>query len=163
MWGISTSLSQAADEANIAATNIPEFVNMYAQAVSRRFLASLSAQSSPRAALAVQSRSSRIISRVPKAAIWLLIAANSVFILFAVTLAVFAFIFVYSSEDVHQVHTRLSIAGLVAQIFEGEHAQRKVKDSYELFQEHANKEEKVVKRVMVERLAAGGTKLKVSS
>jgi hypothetical protein len=152
---------RAGAEMNVMATNAEELVNSYAQAVSHIFLAPMSGQSNPRTSLAVQSRNSQIISKVPKAAVWLLIVANLFFILFAIALTILALVF--SSPDVHQVYIRLRVAGLMAQLFEGEHAQKQLKDSYNLFREHANGEgdEKVVNRVIVKRSAAGGSELKL--
>jgi len=106
--------------------------------------------------LKVQSRSSKIVTRVQKGAVWTLVCANLLYALLAIGLTTFALL--SSSITVHQVCTRMTVAGLVAQLFEGQFAWRMVSGSNELFEENSNHGSKP-KRVMTVRLPDGGTEL----
>jgi hypothetical protein len=64
-----------------------------------------------------------------------------------------------TTPKVHQVHVRLTTAGLAAQLFDWQHARKAVKDDRKLFKE--NTEEKhgntvATKRVTVRCSAPGG-------
>ncbi|KAF1971268.1 hypothetical protein BU23DRAFT_570044 [Bimuria novae-zelandiae CBS 107.79] len=89
---------------------------------------------------------------VPKAAVWLLVAANLVFASLAIVFAGFAL--VAASPQVHQL--RLNIAGLAAQGFEGRFTRNKVEKSEQLFEERNGDADRLVKRVCVEETEEGG-------
>jgi hypothetical protein len=153
-----TSREVVVSEANYMATNMDEFLQSYTRGLARSYLAPLGAQSSPRPALLVQSRNSRIVSQVPKAALWLLVTANLLYIILAISLTVLAL--QVTSMDVEQLQTRLNVTGLAAQLFEGAYAGRQVRDEKELFEASA-RVDGGVKRVGVQRTLTGGTTFEV--
>jgi hypothetical protein len=145
-------------EANYLAKSVDEFLQFYTRGLARTYLSPLGAQSSSRPALLVQSRSSQIVSKVPKAALWLLVAANLLYTILAISLTVLALL--VTSMDVEQLQTRLNVTGLAAQLFEGAYAGRQVKDEKELFEASA-RVDGGVKRVGVQRTRTGGTTFEV--
>lgn len=154
MWGYADRFyTPASDEANIIPKTVKEIIDTYSRAVSRLSLIPLASQTTPQPALLVQSRGSKVVSKVPKAAVWTLVVANMLFALLALGLTLFAL--TTWSPDIHQLYTRLSITGLIAQLFEGSYAHRHVKDDEELFREHAGVKEEA-KRVGIEKTASGG-------
>lgn len=158
MWRkFTTQITQATHEANVLAESVDHYVDLFSRGMSRRYTTQFAGQTSSRPSLLVQSRNSRLVSKVPKTAIWILVSANLLFIVLALGLTGFAL--AASSADVYQVYTRLGVAGLAAQLFEGSYARRVVKNNEELFGEHAEAEDKIIKRVGVERREEGGTEL----
>jgi hypothetical protein len=134
-WAMSNTLSgRIVERINYVAQSTDEFKQMYMSQMARGYTGPLGTQVSERPALAVQTRSSKIVSKVPKAALWLLVTANLFFATLAITLTVLAIS--VESSDVHQLRLRLNIVGLTAQLFEGKHAERKVKEEEDLFEEH---------------------------
>lgn len=94
------------------------YIHAYSTAISRSFASELTAQTEPRPALRAQSCEKKIVTEVPKVAVWLLVAANILFVLLALG---FAGLAVHAlSPTTHQVAVRLNIAGLTAHVFEGE-------------------------------------------
>jgi len=84
-------------------------------------------------ALENQLRTTSIVSRIPAAPLWALVIANMLFVVMGIVLALFAMM----ASDVgnKDVQVRLSIAGLVADRFEGAYARRDVKKVEDLFEE----------------------------
>jgi hypothetical protein len=91
----------------------------------------LAAQTIGREARLVKRRVSKVITSLPKAALWGLVVANMLFSLLGFTITVMALM--ATSPSVHQVRIRLSVAGLVAQLFETQHSERAVDDDVDLF------------------------------
>ena len=159
MFRFSTVLLEyARTEASVVAKSLDEYVQIFSRSMASKYLAPIAGQVSSRPALLVQTRSSRIVSKVPKTALWILITANILYIILAITLAILALLVM--STDVYQLHTRLNVTGLAAQLFEGPYAEQKVKDNKELFQMPA-KVDGGLNRVRIHRTATGGTKFSV--
>jgi len=129
---------------------------VYSRAASRQFLLPLAAQTTPRPAIIAQSRNSRVVTKVRSSAIWILVAANLLFVGLGITLCITALVTLSNNEHVLQVQARLGITGLTAQLLEGIFAQRKVKDDKQLFECHKEGNGKMKKLVSVERTAEGG-------
>jgi hypothetical protein len=91
----------------------------------------LAAQTVGHDARLVQRKVSKVITSLPKAALWGLVVSNLLFSFLGLTLTVLALI--ATSPSVHQVRVRLSVAGLVAQLFETQHSEREVDDDIDLF------------------------------
>lgn len=136
------------------------FIDSYALSLAKVRSYSLATQMSPRPALLTQTRNSKVITKVPVAALWLLVIANALYALFSLGLAVMAL--VYTTPSVHQVYTRMSITGIVAQLFEREYAERAVDSEEMLFRENVDKEAEI-KRVGVRRTDTGGSAFAISS
>jgi hypothetical protein len=147
-------------KASIFATTSKEYVDIYSHGISQALLFPFAGQVERRPALLVQSRSSKIVSKVPKAAVWLLVVSNILFLLLAIGLTIFALVVSSKDQNVHQVHTRLGVSGLASQLFEEGYGQRKVIDSDELFEEHTQDDGKLHKRVRVEITAEGGAQFR---
>lgn len=156
------SMSQ---EVNFLATSPIDFVDVYSQAISRRFLTPFAGQISPRPALLVQVHNSKVVTKVQKAAVWTLVAANMLFAFFGLALTLWAVGIggqKYKARDVYQVYTRLGVMGLSAQLFEKDHSARQVEDEQELFETRYEEKGRSVKRVGIERTATGGSIFTVS-
>ncbi|OAP61647.1 hypothetical protein AYL99_03850 [Fonsecaea erecta] len=102
-------------------------------------------------ALAVQERSSFLVTRLPMAPLFGLIAANLAFVLLGFILTGIAL--GTSGGEVREIQARLSIVGLVADRFEGGRAKDAAEDMEELFEEHDGT---TGTRVGMERTATGG-------
>ncbi|KAF2736476.1 hypothetical protein EJ04DRAFT_160100 [Polyplosphaeria fusca] len=70
--------------ANALSNSAEDFRRRASRGMAKNYLAPIAAQSSPRPAHLVQSRDSRIVSRIPKAALWLLFTANVLYIILAI-------------------------------------------------------------------------------
>jgi hypothetical protein len=103
-------------------------------AMSMLFATPMTAYTVPADSLLVQTRAQKIMTRVPVAAVWLLVLANLFFAALGIGLAIMAWR--TADQDVHQVRTRLSVAGLAAALFERNSENRIVKSDKELFQEN---------------------------
>ena len=156
---IQNQYDRALQYASSSAISMQTFIDAYALELSRIRSYSLATQMSPRPALLAQTRVSKVITRVPVAALWLLVLANTIYTLLGLTLAIMAL--VYTSPSVHQVFTRLSITGIVAQLFEKEYAEREVDSDDMLFRENVDKDAKI-RRVGVRRTDTGGSAFAIS-
>lgn len=94
-------------------------MDSYSIGASRTALAYIGGQSSSQPANRVQRRNTILVAKVSKASLWTLIAANLFYAIVGIVLTVFAI--AASSRDTRQLQTRLSISGLVAEIFEKSH------------------------------------------
>ena len=150
---------RALQYASSSASSMQAFIDSYALGLSKIRSYSLSTQMSPRPALLTQTRDSKVITRVPVAALWLLVLANGLYALLGLGLAVTALI--YTNPSVHQVYTRMSITGIVAQLFEREYAERAVESEEMLFRENVDKDAEI-KRVGVRRTDTGGSAFAIS-
>lgn len=151
---------RALQYASSSASSMQAFIDSYALSLAKVRSYSLATQMSPRPALLTQTRNSKVITKVPVAALWLLVIANALYALFSLGLAVMAL--VYTTPSVHQVYTRMSITGIVAQLFEREYAERAVDSEEMLFRENVDKEAEI-KRVGVRRTDTGGSAFAISS
>ncbi|KAF2744962.1 hypothetical protein M011DRAFT_460452 [Sporormia fimetaria CBS 119925] len=141
-------------------SNADDFIATYARHLSLINSRTLAAQTVTDKALLAQVREQKIVTELPAAALWVLVVANVSFALIGIALAVIALR--AASEDVHQVHTRLGIAGLAAALFEGIHAERVVSSDKELFsEENPEVRRKVFKKVGVRRTDTGGSSFMV--
>lgn len=144
----------ARQRAALYTTSAQDLVDNFAYRSSEAFLVPFAGVTESKPALQVQKRTSQVVTRVPKSAIWMLVAANMLFMVLALVMAGMAY--VASSGDVHQVHTRLSIGGLAAQLFEQPRAQERVSRTDKLFEKHVGDELGRVKAVKIERTDSGG-------
>lgn len=117
--------------ANIEADSIESYLRHYQSESSRYIVSPLATQTSPRAALRAQRRDSDVVTKLPTSALWVLIAANLLFMGLGFVLAVLAII--SSSEEIHQVSSHLGVAGLVAQLFGNQESERGVRSNSDLF------------------------------
>lgn len=142
------SLQQAASLATFS-NSAQELADKIALAYSRVALAVSADVVVPSRASAAQRNS--FVSRVQIAPLFMLVAANLLFVLLGVVLTIVAL--VAGNGEVHDVQTRLSIVGLVADSFEGSRARRGVGNMNELFQET---DEYGNLRIAIDRSTDGG-------
>lgn len=131
---------------------VEDRVEIQSTAINRAFLSQLLTEARP--VLKAQTRASRIVTKVPKAAVWALITSNLLFALLAIVFAGLAV--VAASPQVQQLELRLNITGLAAQIFEGRFAKNEVKKIEHLFEERNGDSNRMVKRVYVEETEQKG-------
>ena len=160
LWNLAPSVFQDALEESWVfggGKNLNDRVSAYSRAISRNFVSQLGEMIEPRPTLSAQSRTKRIVTRVPKAALWLLLSGNILFMLLGLVFAGMA-VHATGSSAVSQLSLRLNITGLTALGFEGSFAEKRVKECKNLFEEHAAKNAAniTVKRVHVEETDCGG-------
>lgn len=112
-----TSMQTALQMVSIIAENSQDLANEFAIEYSKIAL-SIAAGSVVRTApIVVQNRDSVLVAKVPKAPMFLLVAINLVFVIVGAFLGYTA---LRSSSEAHEAQARFSIAGLVANLFEGD-------------------------------------------
>ncbi|KAI3320941.1 hypothetical protein HD806DRAFT_546754 [Xylariaceae sp. AK1471] len=146
-----SNLQTAALIAATTATSAQDLADQYALSYSKTALG-LGAQSVQLApALAVQERSSLLVTRLPMAPLFSLIAANLAFVLLGIALTYGAL--TTSGGGIRDVQARLSIAGLVADRFERSSVSNPAGSIDELFAEHSGSSSSVV---ALEQTPSGG-------
>jgi hypothetical protein len=151
-----TGKSQAQRAINRDLSSIGKVLAVYELGMSKAFAVPLVAHTVPTSPSIAQRRVSSIITKLPVVALWLLVTANLLFAVFGLVLAVLAIR--AASPEVQQAHTRLTTAGLAAQLFDWQHARKEARNDRELFQETAEKDSKETfrKGVSVKCTAPGG-------
>ena len=150
---------------NTAASNAYKSADDYLERISRGLakldLAGIASVADTRPTHVAQSRITKLVSRVPKTVLWVLVTANSLYIVIAIALAALALWVTSDNRDVSQIRTRLSVVGLAAQLLEGPFSERAVKDDKELFEnQSANYSEQ--KKVKVKITEEGGATFEVA-
>ncbi|KAI8632831.1 hypothetical protein F5Y19DRAFT_462619 [Xylariaceae sp. FL1651] len=146
-----SNLQTAALIAVTTATSEQDLADQYALSYSKAALG-LGAQSVQLApALAVQERSEILVTRLPMAPLFALIAANLAFVLLGIALTYGAL--TTSGGSVRDVQARLSIAGLVADRFERSKTSDPAGSIDELFAEYSGSPSSVV---ALEQTPGGG-------
>ena len=133
------------------------FLDAYILGFSKVLTLPLAAQTIDRVALSVQRRVATVITELPKAALWCLVAANLLFSALTLILTVLALI--ATSPSVHQVQTRLGVAGLVAQLFETRNSAHEIDSDTDLFKipGHEKTSGEITPKVGVRRTDTGGS------
>ncbi|KPI39580.1 uncharacterized protein AB675_3577 [Cyphellophora attinorum] len=97
-----------------------------------------------------------LVTMVPKAPLWTLIALKAVYALFALVLAVLA-VALAEPLTTQDIKERLTINGLAAGLFEAEsHLKTGVKEMEELFDEHKHQATRTVQKVGIVQNERGG-------
>ena len=105
----------------------------------------------PNDAIVAQERSTKLVTRIPKAPLYTLLLANMLFVALGIALAVLAI--ARGGGEVREIQARLSIEGLVASVFEGGRAKEGVESVDDLFEEKYGQEST---RVGINNSAQGG-------
>lgn len=157
VWGFYLNYFETAVNEMNRYSDVKEMIASFELGVSNIFASILAAQTNGRQAHLVQSRDSKIVSKLPKSALWVLVSATCAFILSGIVLAVLAF--TATSPEVHQVHTRLTTAGLAAEAFEKPYVDCVIENDEDLFQEFADEKHPdwTWKRVGVKTTETGAT------
>ena len=104
----------------------------------------------PNVAIMAQERSTTLVARIPKAPLYTFVLANMLFVALGIALAVLAI--ARNGGEVREIQARLSIEGLVADIFEGRRAKERVESIDDLFDEMYGQEST---RVVIHNSAQG--------
>jgi hypothetical protein len=110
------------------------FVTNYELAMSKAYASWLSMHTVSAPAHLVQKRITKVITKLPAAALWLLITINLLYVLYTIALTILALR--ASSPEVYQIYMRLTTAGVAAQLFDWKHSCGPAKCEFELFREH---------------------------
>ncbi|KAH0363970.1 hypothetical protein KCU65_g7030, partial [Aureobasidium melanogenum] len=144
------NLKQAASLAAMSNSS-QKFTDDMALSFSKTTLAIGSQGVEKRPPLAVQTRFSFLVARVPAAPLYALVGANMLVVLVAIALTAIALM--TSKGDVKEVQSRLSIVGLVADRFEGKAARLAANDLNGLFRESKGQR---TSRIGIDNTAEGG-------
>jgi len=146
-----SNLQTAASVAAASANDAQDLADQMALAYSKAALGvgAQSVQGAP--ALAVQERTSFLVTRLPMAPLFGLIISNLVFVLLGIILTGIAL--GTSGGEVQEIQARLSIVGLVADRFEGTRATGPAEEMDELFEEYNGS---TSSRIVIERTTTGG-------
>ncbi|KAK7191620.1 hypothetical protein PSPO01_02069 [Paraphaeosphaeria sporulosa] len=131
------------------------FIRAFEIGMSKAYSFPLASQLSSRASLAAQVRSSKVVTRLPVAALWTLVVANVGFAALGLGLAIWAMRL--ASPDVHQTQMRLGVAGLAAALFDREKFEQSANAEDALFAEKSGNEGVDVKRIGFKRTETGGS------
>ncbi|KAF2874177.1 hypothetical protein BDV95DRAFT_666115 [Massariosphaeria phaeospora] len=153
------SKMQALSRGTEARTSVDTLVRSLELELSRVYTYPLAAQLSNRPSLLAQQRVSKVITKLPAAALWLLVVANLLFALLGFSLAVSAIL--RTTPDVHQVQMRLGVTGLAAALFDKIQSERSADTDDNLFEENWKKMPTNIKRVGVEKTDTGGSAFKL--
>lgn len=149
--GVATDfLKQAASVAPFSAT-VQGMADRFAFAFSQAALAVGSSAVQPIQAVEAQERTTSLVTRVEKGPLYTLIGANLIFVLLGIMLAIIAL--ATSAEEVREIQSRLGIAGLVADRFEGERAKEGTTEVEGLFEERLGGSSR---RVFIQTSPRGG-------
>lgn len=153
-------LSEASRVANVEADSVESYVKLYESESSRSIITPLAGQTSPRAALLVQKRTSQIVTKLPFSALWLLVTANFLFVVLGFAMAILALM--SGSADVHQVRSQLGISGLVAQLFGKQDCERSGRSDSDLLKEMSVDGGDLKRRVTVKVADKGNVRFELS-
>ena len=139
--------------------------DIFGKELSRVLVATISGALQPAAAVEARSWSTIIVSRVPKAPLFVLIATILILVFYGVVLTVFALVAAARVQEVEEVRARLSLQHLVAERIDPAGAAQPVGDLDDEFEEH-KQPFMPLRRIGVGRQvnangAAGGWELKI--
>jgi hypothetical protein len=135
------------------------FIRSFSLGMSKAYSYPLASQMSGRPSLLAQVRTSKVVTRLPVAALWFLVVANVGYAALGVYLAAWAML--KATPAVHQVQIRLGIPGLVAALFNKDRFETKVDADGELFEEKFIDVGLATKKVGIMRTGTGGSSFTV--
>jgi len=146
------------DSTNLAglSTTEEQFAHTFSLAYSQVLLSLVAGVMVQSPAIELQQHSEIIVSRVPMAPLYTLVALSFLFVGFGILLTVVALAAAHN-VDVEEIRQRLSLQQLVAEKFEGDRAHEAVDSLDECFGEF---KDQVPKRIGVVRNAGGGWELR---
>ncbi|KAF2026426.1 hypothetical protein EK21DRAFT_115877 [Setomelanomma holmii] len=115
MVGTLTNIFQDEATGSLSRRSPDNFIQSFELGMSKAYSYPIASQLSGRPSLLMQSRTLKVVTRLPFAALWCLVAANLGYTLLGIGVAVYAMIKV--NDEVGQVQIRLGTAGLVAALF----------------------------------------------
>ncbi|KAF2650131.1 hypothetical protein K491DRAFT_149337 [Lophiostoma macrostomum CBS 122681] len=130
------------------------FIRGFELGMSKAYSYSLASQTSGRPSLLVQARTSKVVTKLPVAALWFLVVANVAFAMLGFGLAAWAMM--RATPVVHQLQMRMGFSGLVAALFDREHSEMKAKDEDHLMKKGDADTGVEPRRIEFFRTGAGG-------
>ncbi|KAJ4288110.1 hypothetical protein N0V90_012127 [Kalmusia sp. IMI 367209] len=131
------------------------FIRSFEIGMSKSYSYPLASQLNSRASLLAQFRTSKVVTKLPIAALWTLVVANVGYAVLGLALAIWAM--KRANPDVHQVQMRLGVAGLAAALFDREKFEQSAHADDSLFTEKSKEGEIDVKRIGFKRTNTGGS------
>ena len=158
-------LQQAANLGAFSSNTSEQMADIFGKELSRILVATISGALQPAAAVEARSWSTIIVSRVPKAPLFVLIATILILIFYGVVLTVSALVAAARVQEVEEVRARLSLQHLVAERIDPTGAALPVGDIDDEFEE-CKQPFMPLRRIGVGRQvnvngAAGGWELKI--
>jgi hypothetical protein len=135
------------------------FIEAFELGMSKAYSYPLASQMSGRPSLLAQVRTSKVVTRLPVAALWFLVVANLGYAALGAFLAAWAML--RATPAVHQVQIRLGVSGLAAALFDKERFERNADADEELFDEKNMDVIVATKRVGITRTDTGGSSFAV--
>ena len=133
-WGFGKVALETAEYSASQFNDTNQMADSWAKAYSRAAMALTAGIMTARRDLEEQIRSTKLVSRVPKAPLYTLVALNSIYAILGVVLACLAL--GSNPSETNELREKLSTAGLVAACFEGDRAERSVDKKREMFAEY---------------------------
>lgn len=143
--GILANIFQDESTGPLSRSSPDNFIRSIELGMSKAYSYPLASQLSGRPSLLTQTRSSKVVTRLPITALWSLVAASLLYVLIGLVIGLCAI-----SEltyEVSQVKMRLSVVGLVATLFAREQSEEVVANEKVIFDN--NDDVDTVKRVAV--------------
>jgi hypothetical protein len=153
----SLSLKQAANVA-VTLNTAQELADRMASAFSSSFMAVAAGVMQPTEATAVQQRTQSLVTRIPKAPLFLLVIANLLFVITGIVFAVLAITAYSTDAETGDVQRRMGIEGLVADRFEGNQAKMAIQNLDDVFEERKGLEGS---RIVLDRSHHGGYEYRI--
>jgi hypothetical protein len=143
--GILANIFQDESTGPLSRSSPDNFIRSFELGMSKAYSYPLASQLSGRPSLLIQTRNSKVVTRLPISALWSLVAANLLYVLIGLVVGLCAISKL--TDNVSQVKTRLSVAGLVAALFAREQSEDVVANEKVIFDN--NDDVDTVKRVAV--------------
>jgi hypothetical protein len=126
--GILANIFQDESTGPLSRSSPENFIRSFEIGMSKAYSYSLASQMSSRPSILVQRRITKVVTRLPVTALWLLVAANMLYALIGWIIAVCAMLKV--SKEVGRVQKELSVDGLVQALFAREKEQEATSEHF---------------------------------
>ncbi|KAF2195565.1 hypothetical protein K469DRAFT_649646 [Zopfia rhizophila CBS 207.26] len=153
--GTLTNIFQDESTGPFSRSSPSNFIRSFELGMSKTYSYPLASQMSGRSSLLVQTRTSKVVTRVPVAALWFLVVANLVYAMLGFGLAIWAM--AQATPAVHQMQMRMSFSGLVAALFDREKFESYADNDDGLFEENSKEGAASVKKIGLRRTRTGGS------
>jgi hypothetical protein len=159
IFGVLANVFQDSATGPLSRVDPAGFISTFEVGMAKSFSYPLASQLSGRPVLLAQVRTSKVVTKIPAAAVWLLVVANLGYAALGAVLAVWAI--TKTTPAIHQVQIRLGVAGLASALFDREQFERKAATDEGLFEEKARVGVGLGKRVGVKQTETGGSSFEV--
>ncbi|KAH7088987.1 hypothetical protein FB567DRAFT_522762 [Paraphoma chrysanthemicola] len=154
--GTLTNVFQDESTGPLSRKSPDDFIRSFELGMSKAYSYAVASQMNSRPSLMMQSRTLKVVTRLPHAALWCLVAANFVYAVLGLVVAICALLKI--NPEVGQVQVRLGVSGLLAALFtEREQFERPVASEDELFGPGSNGAEKYTKIAVIKTTRGGSS------